>query len=115
MGWAGVVCTPQAVLRTLCSVHLPVNLVLLLRYYSHHGYEIVLGKQSQNVHFIQQCMTRVGKASCLMFKHELMFVDYTKQNFKKQASFCSGSCDEINATKLQKILHIKILDICLKL
>ena len=35
--------------------------------------------------------------------------------FQNKPSFCSGSCDEIHATKLQKKLHLKILDTSLKL
>ena len=30
-------------------------------------------------------------------------------------SFCSGSCDKIHATKLQKKLHLEILETSLKL
>ena len=106
MGRGSVYTTGSVVyMSTLCSVHLPVNLVLLLRYYSHHGYEIVLGKQSQNVHFIQQCMTCVGKASCLMFKHELMFVDYTKQNVNKKLFDVASNTDNQQHKFLIKIFE----------
>ena len=32
------------------------------------------------------------------------------QYFRNKPSFCSSSCDEIHATKLQKWLHLKILE-----
>ena len=40
---------------------------------------------------------------------------FTGSYKKNKPSFCSGSCDKIYATKLQKKLHLEILETSLKL
>ena len=41
--------------------------------------------------------------------------DLKNEGYLNKPSFCSGSCDEMHATKLQKKLHLKILNTSLKL